>query len=564
MKNANENKGYIWENSYPKNIDWQMKIEPKALYTLLDDAINNYPNSIAMDFLGKEYSYAQIGNMVDEISYSLQKIGVIKGSKVGLFLPNSPYYLIFYYAILKIGGVVVNYNPLYAKRELKYQIEDSETDFMITMNFKMMLEKMAYILENTQVKKVVVCPMVKILPFPKNILFKIFKSSDLGAVPADGRYIKFDEMMGHGHKLKYIDIDAKNDIAVLQYTGGTTGVPKGAMLSHSNLYANTLQTAAWIKDSVNAGSDSQIGVLPFFHVFAMTVIMNLSVHYGLKIIALPKFDIDELMKIIDQKRPTYFPAVPAIYSAIANHKDVDKYDFSSIKFCLSGGAPLPSDTKKLFEKKVKNKCLAEGYGLTEASPVATCSPLTNIKEGSIGVPFPNTIITVVDTEDKKTTMPIGKKGEICIEGPQVMMGYYKNKKATDEVIIDGKLHTGDVGYIDEDGYIFLVDRIKDLILVRGYNVYPRNVEEAIYLHPSVEETIVASVPDKERGETVWAWVKLKDEDKISEKELLEFLKDKLSPIEIPRKIIIKSEPLPKTMVGKLSRRDILKQEGIIK
>lgn len=553
---------YLWEDHYPPGADWHMDLTPEPLYALLDQAAEKYPDRPAVDFLGKIYRYSDIARQSDEVAYSLQKMGLEKGQKVGLLLPNSPYYPIFYYGILKAGGVVVNYNPLYAVRELEHQIEDSDTDIMVTMNFKLMLDKIEPILKSTRLDKVIVCPMAPTLPFPKNLLFPLVRGKDLGRVPDDERYIWFKKLIGHGQKPAAVDINPVKDTAVLQYTGGTTGVPKGAMLTHQNLYVNTVQTAAWIADSVEPGKSSQMAVLPFFHVFAMTVIMNVSTYYGMNIVMLPQFDIEEVMKTVAKKKPTYFPAVPAIYNAIANHPDIDKYDFSSIRFCLSGGAPLPEDVKRLFEEKVKNKCIGEGYGLTECSPVATCNPLNRIKKGSVGIPIPGTVIEIIDSEDKKTEKPQGEKGEVCIRGPQVMRGYYKNYEASGETVIDGRLYTGDVGYIDDEGYIFLVDRIKDLILVRGYNVYPRHVEEAIYLHEDVEECIVAGVPDKQRGETVWAWVKPAEGKTLTEEALIDFLKDKLSPIEIPRKVIIKTEALPKTAVGKLSRKDLLEQEGI--
>ncbi len=563
---VDENKHYPWESHYPDGVDWRASIDIRPLYHLLDNAVLHYPKSPAIDFLGKIYNYDEIGKLSNEVAYSLQKMGIAKDSKVGLLLPNTPYYLIFYYAILKIGGTVVNYNPLYAERELEHQIADSDTDFMVTMDLKLMQNKISKIIDNTRLKKIIVCPMANILPFPKNILFPILKFNQIASISkTDDRYIWFKDMIGHGKQPEPVEIDPHNDIAVLQYTGGTTGVPKGAMLTHENLYANTMQTALWIKTSVNTGQNSQMmGVLPFFHVFAMTVVMNMSVWYGMKILAVPKFDVEDVMKIIDREKPTYFPAVPAIYNAIANHDKIDNYDFSSIVFCLSGGAPLPEDVKRLFEEKVKNKCLGEGYGLTESSPVVSCNPLSRIKQGSIGVPFPNTVIDIVDRDDKKSLMPIGEKGEICISGPQVMKGYYKREDATNETIINGRLHTGDIGYMDDEGYIFIVDRIKDLILVRGYNVYPRQIEEAIYLHSSVEECVVAGVPDKKRGETVWAWIKPIDGMSVNQEELEEFLKDKLSPIEIPRKIIIRNEPLPKTDIGKLSRKKLLEQENLDK
>jgi long-chain acyl-CoA synthetase len=284
----------------------------------------------------------------------------------------------------------------------------------------------------------------------------------------------------------------------------------------------------------------------------------------MKIILFSKFDANEVMDAIQKHRPTLFPAVPAVYNAIANAPDVGKYDFSSLRFCITGGAPMPADVQRLFEEKTCSRALAEGYGLTEAAPGCTFNPPVGKKKaGSVGQPVPGTVVEILE-RDTGRVMGVGERGEVCITGPQVMKGYYRRPEATAEQIKNGRLHTGDVGYIDEEGYLHLVDRIKDLILVRGYNVYPRVVEEAIYLHPAVEECIVAGVPDQERGENVWAWVKCAPGKSVTADALKEFLIDKLSPIEVPRKIILRDKPLPKTAVGKLSRKDLLAEEGIVR
>ena len=554
---------YIWEKHYPKGASWRDVIESKPLYTIMDRAVEKYGDFKAVHFLGKEMTYKEIGGLVNRVAKGLQNMGVVKGTKIGLFLPNTPYSMIFYYAILKAGGIVVNYNPLYAEHELVNQIEDSETDIMVTLNVKVLYEKAQLMLNDTRVNKIIVCPLQEMLPFPKSALFPFVKCKEISKIPHDSRHVWFKELLKNEGDFKAVEIDSKEDIAVLQYTGGTTGIPKGAMLTHANLYANVQQTALWLQD-IKAGEDSQVAVLPFFHVFAMTVIMNMSVWFGMRILMQPSFDVEAVLKLIDQEKPTYFPAVPAILNAIASSSKVEDYDLSSLKFCLSGGAPLPGDVKRLFEEKTGCHAVGEGYGLTETSPVAACNPIDpeRVKVGSIGMPFPGTIIEIVDRDDGKTILPLGEKGEICIRGPQVMKGYYKQQEATDDVIIDGRLHTGDVGYIDDEGYIYIVDRIKDLILVRGYNVYPRHVEEAIYEHPSVEECIVAGVPDKSRGETVWAWIKPYEGRELLAEDLNVFLENKLSPIERPRKYMIRNEPLPKTAVGKLSRKDLLEQEGI--
>ena len=553
---------YVWERHYPEGVEWAFATPPRPLWSLLDEAARKFSARPAIWYFGREWSYGQLAGLVDRVARGLQDIGVKKGSKVGLFLPNTPYAAIFYYGVLKAGGTVVNYNPLYVDRELSSQIEDSGTEIMVTVDLKLTCDKMEKMLHATRLQKVIICPMGDAFPFPKNLLFPIVKRKDMARPRYDGRYLRYADIIANKGDFARVEIDPVSDVAVLQYTGGTTGVPKGAMLTHANIYCNTLQVSGWLR-GVKEGHESMLGVLPLFHVFAMTVVLNMAFHYGMKIYLQPKFDLDEAMKLIARERPTYFPAVPAIFNAIGNHPDVARYDFSSLKFCLSGGAPLPAEVKRLFSEKTGVKTVGEGYGLTESSPVATCNPVFGrVKTGSAGQPVPGTVIDIIDRNDGVTVLGLGEKGEICIRGPQVMKGYYNRPAETAEVIRNGRLHTGDVGYIDEEGYLFIVDRIKDLILVRGYNVYPRQVEEAIYLHPSVEECIVAGVPDAERGETVWAWIKLVPGRTLAENDLHEFLKDKLSPIEMPRKVIFRDKPLPKTMIGKPSRKDLLEQEGI--
>lgn len=552
---------WIWEKHYPQGISWKLQIQKKPLFHVMDQAAQKYGDKVLCDFMGKTWTYKQMATQVDRVAAGLQKLGVKKGVKVGLFLPNTPYSIMFYYGVLKAGGTVVNYNPLYVDRELVGQIDDSETDIMVTVNLKMLCDKMNNALHYSKLKKVIICPFAAALPFPKNMLFPLVKSKDIADVTWDDRHIPYADIVNNDGKFDLPSIDPEEDVAVLQYTGGTTGVPKGAMLTHANLYANMEQILKWVK-TIEPGKETILGVLPLFHVFAMTVVLNCSVQAGTRILLHPKFDLAEVLKSIRKHKPTLFPAVPAIFNAIANAPDVGVYDFSCLKFCISGGAPLPLDVKRLFEEKTHSQALAEGYGLTETSPGASFNPaIGKRKAGSVGMPVPGTVIEIICRETGGV-LPVGEKGEVCISGPQVMKGYHGKPEATAEVIKNGRLHTGDVGYIDHEGYLFLVDRIKDLIIVRGYNVYPRIVEEAIYLHKAVEECIVAGVPDPERGETVWAWVKPAAGQSVTEEELQAFLQDKISPIEMPRKVIVRDKPLPKTAVGKLSRKDLLAEEGI--
>ncbi|MGH7002236.1 MAG: AMP-binding protein, partial [Stellaceae bacterium] len=349
------------------------------------------------------------------------------------------------------------------------------------------------------------------------------------------------------------------DIAVLQYTGGTTGLPKGAALTHHNLVANALQCLAWFPDSV-PGEERVLAVLPFFHVFAMTVALNLSIAAGAEITLMPQLDIKSLLATIRRKRPTTVPGVPTLFTALYTHSQGKDIDFTSIKSCISGGAPLPAEVKAKFEALAKCT-VVEGYGLSETSPVVCCNPLRGInKTGSVGVPVPGTIVEILSLDDPSQVLPQGERGEIAVRGPQVMQGYWRNADATAKVMTAGRLRTGDVGYLDAEGYLFIVDRIKDIIIASGYKIYPRNVEEAIYRHPTVAECIVLGIKDPYRGETVKAYVALVPGAKLETQELLDFLKDKLSPIEMPKLVEFRAN-LPKTLIGKPSKKALLEEEA---
>jgi long-chain acyl-CoA synthetase len=555
------NSNHPWLKNYPDGIDWAGTIPVYPVFQMMDETVRKYGDRPAFDFLGRKQNWAAMGDQVNRLAKGLQDMGVTKGVKVGLFLPNSPLFVIGYYAVLKAGGTVVNYNPLYAIKELQHQIADSQTEIMITANLKILCDKMLEVMGGqTPLKKLVVAKFSDMLPFPKSLLFPIVKKKEIAALPSSGSIVTLSDVMGNDGNPAPVVIDPHKDVAVLQYTGGTTGVPKGAMLTHANVVANTEQAMRWFT-LVKPGEERMLGVLPFFHVFAMTAVMNFSVRAGLEIVALPRFDLDQALKLIHSKKPHYFPAVPAIYNAINNHKKLDTYDLKSLRFCISGGAPLPVEVKKSFER-ITGCVVVEGYGLTEAAPVLCANPIVGEnRAGSIGLPFPGTIIEIVNPEDKTTIMPFGERGELCARGPQVMAGYWGKKEETDDVLRNGRLHTGDIAIMDSDGYVYIVDRIKDMIITNGYKVYPRNVEEAIYQFPAVEECIVAGIKDESRGEVVKAWVKPKAGQTIDEQALRNFLEDKISKMEIPRIIEIRETPLPKTMIGKLSRKDILAEEA---
>ncbi len=559
------NPPHLWLEHYPKQVNWNLSIGSQPVFSMLQETAQKHPDKPAFDFLGKKYNWKEIHDLSCKMAKGLQDRGIKKGDNIGLFLPNCPYFIISYYAILMTGATVVNLNPLYANQEVSHLIEDTQINMIITVDLKMLYEKMEKMMHSTCLNNIVMCSFTDALPFPKNILFPLLKRKEMAVIKPEKRIINFNDLINNDGNVNIPDIDPEEDLAVIQYTGGTTGVPKGAMLTHQNIYANTCQAQSWFYH-IEEGEQKMLGVLPFFHVFAMTAVMNFSIINALEIIALPRFELDAVLKIIHKKKPHVFPAVPAIYSAINNSPLRKKYDLSSIKYCLSGGAPLPVQVKEKFEENT-GCVVIEGYGLSESSPVVCANPVEGEnKPASIGFPLPQTIIEIIDPEDKKTHMPIGERGELCIRGPQVMKGYWNKPEATDEVLRktkdgDMRLYTGDIAIMDEQGSIFIVDRLKDMIITNGYNVYPRNVEEAIYKHPSIEECIVAGLPDKNRGEIVKAWIKLKDDRTLTQDDLKEFLKEEISPMEIPKRIEFRVEALPKTMIGKLSRKDVLAEEN---
>lgn len=539
--------------------DWLATFRPKPLHSYLEAAVRDHGDRPAADFMGKVWRYDEIGALTDKAAAGLQALGVQKGTKVGLCLPNTPYYTIFYFAVLKLGGVVVNFNPLYVEREISFQAHDSETRIMVTLDLKIIFDKVETVRREGAFDKIIVCPMADILPQPKKLLFTLFKGRDRASIPKDAAHPRFADLIAGGGMVKAADIDPDEDVAVLQYTGGTTGVPKGAMLTHTNLSANIEQMRTLFA-AAQPGRERMLCVLPFFHVFAMTVAQNLSVVLGAEMVLLPRFELKMLLDTIVRKKITLFPGVPTIYTAINNGEQTKSYDLTSINLCISGGAPLPVEVKTQFET-LTGCILVEGYGLTECSPVVAVNPLDeNRRAGSIGLAAPGTYVEFRDLEDLSRPVAEGEKGELVVRGPQVMKGYYHRPDETNRAIEDGVLHTGDVGYRDPDGFIYLVDRIKDLILCSGYNVYPRVIEEAIYQHEAVEEAIVIAVPDTYRGQSPKAFIKLREGAQVSKEEMKLFLKGHLSPIEMPQEIEFR-DALPKTMVGKLSKKELVEEEA---
>ncbi len=540
--------------------EWNAAFEPRPVQDYLDATVSRFGARPAADFMGKVWTYAELGDLVDTTAAGLQAMGVGPGDHVGLCLPNTPYYTVFYFAILKTGATVVNFNPLYVERELAFQARDADVRIMVTMDLKIIYDKVERVRREKILDTIIVCPMSFCLPTLKKFLFGLFKRKELADIPGDAAHIRFHDLQTSGNTPAPVEIDVDETVAVLQYTGGTTGVPKGAMLTHRNLSANIEQMRC-IFEKAREGEERMLCVLPFFHVFAMTVAQNLSIILGAEMVLQPRFELKALLDAIVRKKVTLFPGVPTIYTAINNAPVTEKYDLSSINLCLSGGAPLPVEVKESFEK-ITGCVLVEGYGLTESSPVAAVNPLNDSRRaGSIGRLAPGTSARFVSIEDRVSEVPAGEKGELMLHGPQIMKGYWKRPDATaDSITGDGYLHTGDVGYIDGDGFIYLVDRIKDLILCSGYNVYPRVIEEAIYQHEAVDETIVIAIPDEYRGQSPKAFIKLKDGCSLTGEDLKTFLREHLSTIELPREFEFRDE-LPKTMVGKLSKKELVEEEA---
>ncbi len=546
-----------WLKSYPPDVIWNVSFKGWPLPDILDRTAAAYGHLTCTYFFGATLTYREIGALVNKAAKGLQQLGVKKGVHVGLLLPNCPYFIILYYAILKTGATVVNYNPLYTIEELTGQIQDSRTSIMVTLDLKAIYPKVETLLASGVLAQAIVCPFTKLLPPLKAVLFRLIKGSEIVKLrhsPQAAKIVPYAKLIDNRGDYTPVTIDPDNDLAVLQYTGGTTGTPKGAMLTHSNLTINLQQVATW-DPSIGSGKEAGLALLPFFHVFAMTALMNLAIYKAAKLVLVPRFDLNMALKLIRKTRPTLMPGVPTVFNAMMNSPKLKKTDLASLRFCISGGAPLPGDVQRGFERTSGCK-LVEGYGLSETSPVATCNPVNRPgKEGSIGLPMPGTRLSLRSLDDPRQEVPLGEKGEICIAGPQVMKGYWNRPEETAGAFVGEFFRTGDVGIMDADGFTFIVDRIKDIIICSGFNVYPRRIEEAIYEHPAVEEVTVIGIPDGYRGEAPKAYIKLRTGQTATAEDIRKFLEPKISKIEMPSQIEFRDQ-LPKTLVGKLSKKEL--------
>ena len=549
----------VWLEKYPPQIAHEVDIPEVPVYQLLTDAYEEVPDKVAIHFLGRELTYREMYESAIKFANYLRSLGVEKGDRVAIYLPNCPQAAIAYYGVMYAGGIVVQTNPLYTERELQYQMADSGAKVILCMDI--LYPRVMKVIKETNIENVIVSGIKDYLPFPKNLIYPFIQKKQYGfsvKVEHKGSNHLFTEIIKTG-SLKPIEVpfDFEEDLALLQYTGGTTGFPKGVMLTHKNLLANTKMCDMWMYKCVN-GQESILGILPFFHVYGMTTVLILSVMTKNKMVLMPKFDPEDTLKTIDKQKPTLFPGAPTMYIGLLNHPDIEKYNLSSIRACLSGSAPLPVEIQEKFEEVTGGK-LVEGYGLTETSPVTHANFIWDDRVvGSIGVPWPSTDSVVLRSGESEV-LPVGEIGEIAIKGPQVMKGYWNRPEDTAATFTDGWFLTGDLGYMDENGYFYVVDRKKDMIIAGGFNIYPREVEEVLYEHEAVQECVVAGIPDPYRGETVKAYVVLKEGMSVTEKELNEFCRQNLAAFKVPRFYEFRTE-LPKTAVGKILRRTLVDEE----
>jgi len=531
-------------------------LRPRLLTEPFDRSVSLFASRIAVDFFGRTWTYGQIGDCVNRVARGLQQNGLGKGDRFGLCLPNTPYSVILYYAVLRAGGVIVNLNPLYSPGEVEHLVSDSGAKMIAIPDLEMIHAKVAPAYGKGALEKIVLCPMADVLPFWKSIGLRLFKRATLARKQPQVSYLDYRVLAVHPPSPMPVAQDP-HDLAVLQYTGGTTGKPKGAMLSHANLAANSAQMLLHLGEERDV-QERTLGVLPLFHVFALTCVLDFAVETAAELVLLPRFEMDEVLKTIRRKPPTQLFGVPTIFNALGSLPDDKLPDLASVRTSVSGGAPLPLDVRRDYEARTHSP-ISEGYGLTEASPIITCNPLLGrqpVKDNSAGHAFPHTIIELRDPETHAVITQAGTRGEVCVRGPQVMLGYWNLPEASAETFIDGALR---IGYLDADGYLFLVDRMKDLILCSGYNVYPRMIEDAAYQHPAVKEAIAIGIPDDYRGEAPKLFIALHPGKTVTAEQLDAFLRERLSAIEVPDAYEFRDE-LPKTLVGKLEKKGLVAEE----
>jgi long-chain acyl-CoA synthetase len=553
----------FWTKHYDAGVPTTIEYPNIMLWELVKQSADKYPANTALHFLGKDVSYRELWDSIQRFATALQAMGVKKGDRVGVMLPNCPQFLIAFYGTNLAGATVVAINPIYTPRELEHLLKDSECETLVILDLKYPVFR--EVAGASKVRRTIVTGIQDYLPFPKNFLFPIKAKKDgvwVDIKPAPDLFSFKKLLAKHPAPPSKVASDPAEDVAMLLYTGGTTGFPKAAMLTNRNLVANAIQCHAWVKEGTVEGKTVAGGALPFFHSYGLSTVMNLTMRIGGTIILFPKFDVAEVVKSIQKFKINIFSGVPTMYVAINNYPDLSKYDLSSITGCTSGGAALPVEVKAEFERNTGGK-LVEGYGLSESSPVLTSNPLHGeARSGCIGVPFPDTEVRIVD--ENGNTLSFGEVGELCAAGPQVMKGYWNRPEETAKTLRtdeNGKtwLFTGDMARMDEEGFLYIADRKKELILVGGFNVFPREVEEVLYEHPKVQEAVVAGIKDKYMGETVKAYIVLREGETLTAEEVIAFCKERLASYKVPRFVEFRKE-LPKTMIGKILRRVLIEEE----
>ncbi|GFM30419.1 long-chain fatty acid--CoA ligase [Novosphingobium sp. PY1] len=544
----------VWQERYAHPCDWQQDFAPLAMPQMFAASVAAYGERVLADFLGREFTYRQIDAEARRFARGLQSLGLGKGDRIGLFLPNVPCYLSAYFGAFMAGVTVVNFSPLYTATELEAQVADSGTRLLVTLDVPALLPTACKVHRESALEWLVVARLSSMLPFWKSLGLRLLRRKDIAAIPREDCVFEFTDLLHHGEPAP-VEIDPMTDLAMLQYTGGTTGTPKGAMLTHQNLTANARQIEE-IDPHAHA-RDVIVGVLPFFHVFANATVLNRTVYDGGTIAMLPRFDAGQCLATLQRVRATAMPGVPTMYQALLDHPDMARTDFSSLFTCISGGAPLPAPVKARFER-ASGATLVEGYGLTEAAGVVATNPFDGPERpGTIGHPMPGTDLRLLDKDDPTRAAAPGEPGELAIDGPQVMIGYWNRPEAAAGVFVelDGKrwLRTGDIATIDEDGYVHLIDRSKDMIAVGGFKVFPSQVEEVLLANPAVREAMVLGVPDDYHGEVPRAYVVPERGEAASAEDIAAWLNERVGKHERVDKVVLR-DSLPKTMVGKLDRK----------
>jgi long-chain acyl-CoA synthetase len=563
-----------WFATYPENVPRTLEPYPvRSVFSILEESATRFGDRPAIAWFGRHISYRELLKEVERFSALLAKLGVKPGDRVGLILPNCPQYVIAYYATARLGAVIVGNNPLYTDRELAHQLNDAGCDVVVVLD--QLYAKLEALKGEVSVRTVIVTGLEDYMPFPKNLLAPLLvfrkqakkEGRAWPPVPKGASVVRWKAIDSvKGAIPPPAEVNANEDAAGFIYTGGTTGLSKGAMLSHRNIVSNTMQGASWFPDLVD-GQESVMCVLPFFHSYGMTVGMNIGLYKAAKLVLLPRFELDMTLKEIQKEKPTLFPGVPRLYIAINESDETRGFDLKSIRACLSGAAPLPLAVAEKFEQ-ITGARVVEGYGLTETSPITHANPIYGRrKPGSIGLPIPDTDCKLVDIDDPTKPAEPGEPGELCLSGPQIMLGYWNKKEETEEMIRTDEngvrwLHTGDVAKMDEDGFFFIVDRKKDMIIVSGFNVYPTDIEEVLYRHEKIEKVAVVGVPDEKTGEAVKAFIVLRKGQQATAEEIVAWARDPktgLTGYRVPKRIEFR-ESLPETMVGKVLRRKLIDEE----